>query len=100
MRLTEVRSLTNGLSGVPPTWLWSRHVVNSAVVADLIQVLAVERGARVRADINRARGFPTRWVERPQIIAGCNPDLFAIKGDPVHAIDTRKGSVLTNNLCR
>src|SRR6201997_2413484 len=71
-----------------------------AVVADLIEVLAVERSARVRSDIDRARGFPTRWVERLQIIAGCNPDLFAIKGDPVHTIDTRKGSVLTNNLCR
>src|ERR1700758_626786 len=70
-----------------------------AIVTDLIQVLAVESRARMCADIKRACSFPSRWVERLQIVAGCDPNLFAIKGDSVYAIDTRKGSILTNNLC-
>jgi hypothetical protein len=61
---------------------------------------AVERRSCLRGDIDRAQRLPARRIEGVQLVSGSKPDVSTVKRNPVHVIDTRKGSVLIENFGR
>ena len=52
----------------------------------------------MRGDIDRAQRLPARGIEGVQLVSGGKPDVLAVVRDPMHAVDTRKGSILTDDL--
>ena len=64
-----------------------------AILSELKQVLAVEGGSGMRGDIDRAQRLPTRRIEGVQLVSGGKPDVPAVKGNPMHVLDARKGSI-------
>jgi hypothetical protein len=72
-----------------------------AILGDLKQVLlAVERRSCMCGDINRAHRLPARRIEGVQLVSSSKPDLLTVIRDPMHAVDTRKGSILTDDFSR
>src|SRR5262245_6648728 len=72
-----------------------------AILGDLKQVPAVEGRSCVRGDIDRAQHLPARRIEGVQLVSGRKPDVLAVKRNAVHVVDTRKGSVFTDDFgCR
>jgi hypothetical protein len=72
-----------------------------AILGDLKQVLTVEGRSCVRGDINRAQHLPSRWIEGVQLVSGGKPDVLTVKRNPIHVVDTRKGSIFTEDFgCR
>src|SRR6202040_1738882 len=72
-----------------------------AILGDLKKVLAVEGCSCVSGDLNRAQHLPTRRIEGVQLVSARKPDVLTVKRNPVHAVDARKGSILTEDLgCR
>ena len=72
-----------------------------ALLRELKQVLAVERRSCMRGDIDRANRLPARRIERVQLVSGRKPDVLTVKRDPMHVVDTWKGSILIENFgCR
>jgi hypothetical protein len=78
----------------------SRIDLLDAILGELEQVPAVERRARMRGNIDRALHLPARRIEGVQLVAGRKPDLPTVERDPVHLVDTRKGSILAEDLGR
>jgi len=68
--------------------------------ASLKQVLAVEGRTCMRGDIDRAHRLPARRIEGVQLLSGRKPDLLTVIRHPMHAVDTRKGSILTDDFGR
>src|SRR5438445_1998100 len=68
-----------------------------AILGDLKQVLAVEGRSGMRSDIDRAHRLPARGIERVQPVSGRKPDVLAVERNPIHAVDTGKGSIFTND---
>src|SRR5215471_18947340 len=64
---------------------------------DLKQVLSVEGRSRLCSDFNRAQRLAARRVEGVQLVAGSKPDLLTVIGDPMHVVDTCKGSIFTDD---
>ena len=72
-----------------------------AILGDLKQVLAVEGRSRMRGDIDRAQRLPARGIEGVQPVSGRKPDVPTVKRDPMHLVDTRKGSIFAEDFgCR
>jgi hypothetical protein len=71
-----------------------------AILGDLKQVLAVEGRSCIRGDIDRAHRLPARRIEGVQLVSGRKPDVLTVERDPVHVVDTRQGSILTDDLGR
>src|SRR4030095_3782282 len=72
-----------------------------AILGDLKQVPAVEGRSGLRAgDIDRAHHLPARRIEGVQLVAGRKPDVLTVKRNPMHLVDTRKGSILTEDFGR
>src|SRR6202790_2306858 len=72
-----------------------------AILGELKQVLAVEGGSCMRGDIDRAQRLPARRIEGVQLFSGGKPDVLTVKRNPTHLVDTRKGSIFTENFgCR
>src|SRR5438874_10515262 len=69
-----------------------------AILGDLKQVLTVEGRSCVRGDINRAQHLATRRIEGVQLVSGSKPDVLAVERNPMHVLDTRKGSIFTEDL--
>src|SRR5256886_12476971 len=69
-----------------------------AILGELKQVLAVEGRSCMRGDIDRAHHLPARWIEGVQLVSGRKPDLLTVIRDPTHVVDTRKGSILADDL--
>jgi hypothetical protein len=63
-------------------------------------VLAVERRSCVRGDIDRPKRLPARRIEGVQLVAGRKPDVLTVERDPMHALDARKRSILTEDFGR
>jgi len=70
------------------------------VFADLIEVLAVERGARMRGDVYRADQLAGGRVERMELVSGREPDVSTVERHAVHALYAGERSVLANDLRR
>ena len=68
-----------------------------AILGDLKQVLAVEGRSGMRGDIDRAHRLPARRIEGVQLVSGREPDVLTVKRDPMHLVDTRKGSIFTED---
>ena len=60
-------------------------------------MLAVERRSRMGGDLDRAHRLPARWIKGDDLISGAEPDMLTVVGHSSHLVDTRKGSVLTND---
>src|SRR5256885_9977969 len=72
-----------------------------AILGDLKQVLTVEGRSCVRGDIHRAQHLATRRIKGVQLVSGSKPDVLAVERNPMHVLDTRKGSIFTEDLgCR
>ena len=54
----------------------------------------------MRGDIDRAHRLPARRIEGVQLVSGRKPDVLTVKRNPMHVVDTRKGSILTDDLGR
>src|SRR5262249_21682504 len=70
-----------------------------AALGDLPQVLAVERRAGVRGDVDRALHRAARRIEHVQLVAGGEPDVLAVVGDAVDALEAGKGTVFAEDFC-
>jgi hypothetical protein len=71
-----------------------------AISGELEQVPAVEGRSCIRGDVNRAQRLPARRIEGDQLVSGGKPDVLTVKRNPMHVVDTRKGSMLTEDLGR
>ncbi len=71
-----------------------------AILGDLEQVPAVEGGSRMRSDIERALRLSARRIEGPQLVSGSDPYMLAVVRDATHLVDTREGSVFTDDFGR
>jgi hypothetical protein len=71
-----------------------------AIRGELKQVLAVEGRSRIRGDSNRPHRLPARRIEGVQPVSGRKPDVLTVTRNPMHVVDTRKGSILTDDLGR
>jgi hypothetical protein len=71
-----------------------------AAVRDLVQVAAVERGARVRLDREGALHPAAVGIDRVQAVAGREPQGVAIEGDAMHGRLVVEGSVLADDMGR
>src|SRR6267142_713590 len=69
-----------------------------AILGELKQMLAVEGRSCMRGDIDRAQHLPAHGIEGVQLISGSKPDVLTVIREPMHAVCTRKGSILTNDL--
>ena len=67
-------------------------------LGDLVEVLAVERGAGVAGAGERAHGLAARGIEGEQRGAGGDPHTPAIMGDAVDALCTGERTVLAHDL--
>jgi hypothetical protein len=54
----------------------------------------------MRGDINRAQRLPAGRIEGVQLVSGSKPDLLTVIRDPMHAVHTRKGSILMDDFGR
>src|SRR5439155_23541174 len=70
------------------------------ILGDLKQVLTVEGRSGMGCDIDRAQCLPARRIKRDQSVSSSKPALFAVIGEPIDAVDTRKGSILTDDFGR
>src|SRR5262245_54966674 len=70
-----------------------------AIAGDLKQVPPVEGRSCIRGDINRAQGLTARGIEGMQLVSGGKPDVLTVIRDSVHVVDTRKRSILADDLC-
>jgi hypothetical protein len=71
-----------------------------AILGELKQMLAVEGRSRMRGNIDRAQHLPARGIERVDFVSGRKPDVLTVKRNAMHAVDPRKGSILTNDFRR
>src|SRR5262245_7874445 len=71
-----------------------------AILGELIKVLAVEGRSCMPGDIDRAHRPSARRIKGVQLVSGRKPDVPAVMGDPMHLLDTRKGSILTDDFGR
>jgi hypothetical protein len=69
----------------------------NAILGELIEVLAVEGGARVRRGIERTQRLPARRIQRVQLVSRREPDLLTVICHPMYMADARKGAILTND---
>ena len=51
----------------------------------------------MRGDVERAHVSPLVGVDRAQRVAGGDPDIGAVIGDPANLGDIRKGAVFADN---
>jgi hypothetical protein len=66
-------------------------------LGDLKQMVTVECRACICGDINRAQYLPACRIEGVQLVSGSKPDSLTIVRDAMHAVGTRKGSVLVDD---
>src|ERR1700723_2134276 len=69
-----------------------------AILGELVQVLTVEGRSGMRGDIDRAQYLAARRIDGVQLVAGRKPNPLTVICDSIHAVGTRKGTILTNNL--
>src|SRR5262245_48857486 len=46
---------------------------------------------------DRAHRLPARRIEGDQVVSGRKPDVLTVIRDAMHLVDTRKGSILTDD---
>src|SRR5262249_39181161 len=69
-----------------------------ALLGDLIEMRAVERGAGVGRDVDRGDGLAARRIERIHPRPSRIPNVLPIERHPRNILDARKRPILTNNL--
>src|SRR3989449_9938753 len=69
-----------------------------AILGELEQVLAVESCSCMPGDLDRAQQLPAGGIEGVQPVSRSKPDVLTVIRDSMHAVGTRKGSILTDDL--
>src|SRR5262249_45957308 len=70
-----------------------------AIAGELKQVPAVEgRSGMGAADLDRAQRLAARRIEGDQPVSSGQPDVLTVIRDSMHVVDTREGSILSNDL--
>src|SRR5262249_34250259 len=78
--------------------LASRRVdLLDAIVSQLKEMPSVERGSRVRGDVDRLEHCPACRIEGAQPVAGGKTDALTVIRHSTHIRDTRKGAILSND---
>ena len=72
----------------------------NAILGELEQVLPIEGRSRMRGDIDRTQHLPACRIEGDQPVSNGKPDVLTVIRDSMHAVDTRKGSILTDDFGR
>src|SRR5881628_3207591 len=67
-----------------------------AILGELKQVLAVEGRSCMPGDLDRAQRLAARGIEGDQPVSSGKPDILTVIRVPMHAVGTRKGSILTD----
>jgi hypothetical protein len=71
-----------------------------AFLGELKQVLPIEGGSCMRGDTDRTQHLPACRIEGVQLVSGRKPDVLTVKRDPMHALETRNGSILIEDFGR
>jgi len=71
-----------------------------ALPGDLKQVLAVERRACARGDVDRAHRLPAVRIESLQFVSGRKPNVPTVERNPMHVVETLKGSIFPEDFGR
>ena len=69
-----------------------------AILGDLKQVPSLEGRSGMRGDVDRAHRRTARRIDGAQFVPEGDPDVLTVVRDAMHAVGTRKGTVLTNDL--
>ena len=72
---------------------------DTAVLGDLVQMLAVEGGTRVSRDVERAHGRAARRIQCVEAVAGGEPDPVAVIRDAPDLLDARKRAIFADDFC-
>jgi hypothetical protein len=70
----------------------------NAILVKLVQELAVEGRSGMCGNIERAQRLPARRIESVQLVSSGKPYVLTVVRDPTHVVDTRKGSILPDDL--
>ena len=62
-------------------------------------MLAVERGARMPGDVERAQLLAALGIEGVQPVAGREPDMVAVERDSMNLFGLGEGPVFADDLC-
>src|SRR6185312_13718883 len=68
-----------------------------AILGDLEEVPAVEGGAGMGGDIDRAHRLAARRIHGVELVSRRDPDMPTVVADAMHMIDARKGPVLADD---
>jgi hypothetical protein len=60
-------------------------------------MLAVECRAGMSGDVDGAHRLAACGIECVEFVAGCEPDLRAVIGDAVHAVDALEGAIFADD---
>src|SRR5262249_104206 len=69
-----------------------------AISGNLKKVSSVESGSCIRDDIDRTSRLTGRRIENDKLVSGSKPNALTVMCDAIHAFDTWKWSVLTDDL--
>src|SRR5215472_10928835 len=72
----------------------------NAILSELKEMPAVEGRSCMRGDIDRAHRLPARRIEGVELLSRRKPDVPTVKRNPVHVVDTQKGSIFTQDFGR
>ena len=61
-------------------------------------MLAIKCRSCMRSDIDRAQHLPAYRMESLQCLSGSKPDVLTVIRDAMHVVDTRKRSILADDL--
>src|SRR6185503_9030061 len=69
-----------------------------AILGDLVQVLAIERGSGMRGRLDRSQWLAALRIEGDQLVSGGEPDALAVVRDAVHVVGARERTILADDL--
>jgi len=69
-----------------------------AILGQLKQVLAIKGSSGVSGDIDRAQLLSARGIESVQLVSRREPDILAVIGNSMHAVDPWKWTILVDDL--
>jgi hypothetical protein len=68
-----------------------------AILGQLKQMLAIKGSSSVRRDFDHAQLLSARRVENVQLVSGREPDILAVIGHSMHAVDPWKWTILADD---
>jgi hypothetical protein len=69
-----------------------------AILGQLKQVLAIKGSSSVRRNLDHAQLLSARGIESVQLVSRSEPDILAVIGNSMHAVDPGKWTILVDDL--